>query len=176
MRKNGIEKLILTILAAVIIGYSVYTFYLMSSNERIKQLEDELKSKKSTVSQLYNLKKERMQIEQKIKNTEMELLSLEERLPSFNCSNELIQNFYKLYNSKELKISTINSGFQEENDSRGVSRISIQSKGSIKDISDIVRYIRNHKRKLSITMFNLQATPDNTYSATMNVEWSYEKK
>ena len=140
-------------------------------------MREELKNKQSQLNELTSIEKKRDEVESKITYMENELEYINNKIPDYDCSKELTEEFHNLIISKKIKINTGEVTYPDSGkDQYGTSRISIQSTGSIEDIRGVVNYLKHHKRRLTIKMFSLQANPDNTYSASINVELAYIKK
>ena len=171
--KNKKQKIILTFLILIGIGYGIYEYYLISSNERIAILNNEISVRKSLLEQMYDVRKNKSQIEKQIQNIEMELTNLEEKLPSKDYCSEFINDFKIFIMSRKIYFDDRKFMSTEERGNYYISIVPIDVKGSLSEISQVINFLNNYKRKLYIKGIRLQAKPDNSYSGSINLELYY---
>lgn len=176
MKKQKFQKTVLLFLIAVVIGFLVYNLYISKSNARVVQLNGEIRSKQTQVKELRSISKKRSEVEDRINHLEKELEYIDREIPDSDSNRELTEELYELLKSKELKIDNISITYPDSGKAQfGTTRLSIQSTGSLMEIEEVINYLRNNKRRLAIKMFSIRSNPDNTYSASINVELKYIK-
>ena len=174
--KKKIQKMTLALLILIAIGYAIYEYYLTSSNENIAMLKNEISVRRSMLEQLYDIRKNKSQIEKQIQNIEMEHANLEEKVPSKDYGLELISDFKIFIMSRNIYFDDRKYMSTEERGNYYTSIVPVDVKGSLGEIRQVINFLNNYKRKLYIKGIRLQAKPDNSYFASINLELYYMKK
>lgn len=151
----------------------IYFFYLASSRDSIQEIREQITYKQKELDQLKYYKSNLSLIEKQLQDVEKELTLIEGRLPDANYSSEFVSDLYKEVKAKRIKVDNINVTSYRDSTLGEVSKISVESSGNIKSISSVINYLNGYKRELIVKTFNLQARPNNTYSAVINVEMYY---
>jgi Tfp pilus assembly protein PilO len=174
MNKLKMQKIILFSLIAIAVGYVVYNYYIMATNQKIIALTQEIKSKEALFKELDEFSKTKKDAAKQIGQLEMANTILSEKIPDYNCSTEFTTELYSLTTNKSMRADNININSSEEGE-YGVIKISLDTTGKIDDIKQIISYFKNHKRKLLLKSFRMQTGTDDAYTASLNLELYYQK-
>lgn len=168
-------KTIIVVLMLLIAGYFIYDYYILASNEQIIQLREELKIKEDKIKELKKVRKNKKAIENKIREYENELSKLTEKLP-VHQGNQLVQEFFEDKNKNKIPIDDIKVVFSKNEKGYNVMKISVKTAKNLNVIKEVINYLNNYKRKISIKTFSMQAGVNDIYTATIDAELYYSEK
>lgn len=174
MNKEKNQKIILFSLIAIIIVYVVYNYYIMTSNQRIIELSQQIKEKRILFNDLNSFKAKKKEAVKQISQLEAATTILSEKIPDYNCRTEFTAELYSLTSSKALNAYNVNMNPSDEDKKDGVIKISLDTAGKYQDIKQVINYFKNHKRKIMLKAFRMQAKGDGTYTASLNLEMYYQ--
>ncbi|MGE5328867.1 MAG: type 4a pilus biogenesis protein PilO [Deltaproteobacteria bacterium] len=169
MSKEKLQKIILFVLILAGVSYAVYKYYISISNENIQKYSLEYNEKNKKVKNLERWSKKREEAERKIEAYESELIKVEELLPSKSQGSEITMDIYKMIKSSTIKTDNVDLSFPKENEKYAITRVSINTSGSLDEIKEVLNYFKGFKKKLIVKNFSVQATPQN-YTAKIDFD------
>jgi len=172
MKKKKRERLILLILVVIFLGYAVYNYYLVSSNEKIISLNNEKREIEAQLKVLQEFSPKKKDVENQIEQLKTAEAIISEKIPDYNYSSELIAELYSLSTKKVLDAQNININYEETAD-KGIIKVSLDTFGDIDEIEQVVSYFKNNKRKFYLKSFTVQSEKENDYKASLNLEAYY---
>jgi len=169
MSKEKVQKIILFIVILAGVGYAVHKYYISISNEKIQTLTLEYEEKSEKVKNLQTWSKKRQEAQGMIEDYQNELIKIEEILPSKSQGSELTMDIYKMIKNSAIKADKVDLSFPKENEKYNITRVSINTSGTLNEIKEVINYFKSFKKKLVVKTFSVQATPRD-YSAKIDLD------